>query len=631
MCGLFGHTIGQAPFQPDISRRALNTLTHRGPDQWDDWHDDHVYTGHRRLSILDLSEAGKQPMYNDKAVMTANGEIWNFQDLRAELEGSHEFGSLSDSEVLLHGYTEWGIEGLVDRIDGMFVFTIYDRETHTLHIVRDRYGIKPLYYAPACELTNGRFLYASEAKALLEFEPKLRAFSRSGIADWLMHRGSWSGTTIYDGILTLMPGHRVQIDTTTGKHDIFQYYDILDAVAGEETKPQDFDLHFDAAIRRRLISDVPAGLQLSGGVDSSLVAESMARQSNKSDIKSFSIGFSEAAERHMSEEPFARKAAGQLGLVHHQKNISKKDVAEAYEHVLWLADGMLDYPNTIPIYLLSKYSKDHVTVQLTGEGADELFGGYTKFKRMAGLARSPFFLRLVPEWAIKMAAKLKPELGRRLYLHKHYGRQKEDILNHLNGYISRRSVVAITQSTPEKLLDQVFPENSEARRKFDALPFEKQLLVLDHKTYLRAVLERQDKASMGASIESRVPFLDKALVHFALCLPVQDLFGTKETKKLLKEKTAGLFGRDFAYRRKVGFPLPIESWMEDEQGFKPFFDKIYEDDFLLKDMVSPRLMSESRFDRVLLHYGDPESRWIKWFLMVLRGAQDAFDIKEVRP
>jgi len=261
MCGIFGHSINNVgSFEVEASRDALNTLEHRGPDQWGDWHDDQFYSGHRRLSILDLSDAGRQPMVaklkgGHHVVMSANGEIWNFQELRDVLSKDYSFQSESDSEVLLHGYLAWGIDGLLERIDGMYAFSIYDSRVNKLYVVRDRFGIKPLYYTPPSSDSPKRFVYASEAKAILDFCPDLRVFSRAGVVDWLAHRGSYSGLTVFGGVHRVLPGHYLVYDIASSSVDAVQYYDLLDHV-GEGACPRELESHFKAAVDRRLMAGV---------------------------------------------------------------------------------------------------------------------------------------------------------------------------------------------------------------------------------------------------------------------------------------------------------------------------------------------------------------------------------------
>lgn len=619
MCGIFGQ-LKRYGFSVEAAREALHSLTHRGPDQWGDWHDDHVYSGHRRLSILDLSDAGKQPMEAGGVVLSANGEIWNYQILRTELERKgYDFRSHSDSEVLLQGYRAWGWDGLLKRIDGMYAFSIYDSGIGKVFVARDRFGIKPLYYVH----DDDGVAYASEVKALFAWRDDLRCFSLAGVRDWLLYRGGHSGLTPYHKIMRLLPGHFLEIDVRNGDIAVQQYYDILDCLGRDKkSDPNDLPDMIEAAVAKRLMADVPVGLQLSGGVDSSLVGHYINKLYDTDNINSFSVGFDAPGEAHLSEEPYARYVADKYGFTHHQFNIDRRTVAENFEHVLHLADGMLDFPNTIPIYLLSVYAKKYVTVQLTGEGADELFAGYTKFRRMAALSQDSGACRLMPNAVIEAAGRTDPRIGRALYLRKKYSKQNASILNNLNAYISAPTVRTMFGECeqillPERMLD-----------KMKNLSFKRQLIVADHTTYLAAVLERQDKASMGAGIESRVPFLDRDLIEWAMNLDEDILFGPDETKKVVKDHAADIFSHDFAYRKKVGFPLPLRRWMDADDGLKPWLDKVYRSDFVLHDYVA-RYRRE-KFDNILLHYGDSESQWVDYFLMVLRTAQDVFGITEVK-
>lgn len=639
MCGIFGHTKGKKKQDLSKSRDALSILEHRGPDQWNDWYNEDIYLGHRRLSIMDLSEAGKQPMLikrqdGSSVVLIANGEIWNYKALRAELELKHSFSSNSDSEVILHGYIEWGLDSLLEKLDGMYAFCLYDSSKHRLFLIRDRFGVKPIYFSPPSAYNEYQFSFASEAKAILYLYPGLRAFSIAGIADWILHRGSYTGLTPYSGIFRIMPGHYLSVDTKNGEYVTKQYYELLDKINTTPTSENKLDSLFRNAVNKRLMSDVPLGLQLSGGIDSSLVAAEFVsiNPTQNSSLHSFSIGFSEREDKSLSEEPYARFVAQNLGLTHHQFDIDKEKVSRNFSKVVWLSDGMLDFPNSIAIYQLCLYAKSYVSVQLTGEGADELMGGYTKFKKAISLANETKNKFLVPDFILSLLSKIHPKIARNLYLRNRYAGKKNEILNHLNSYVSRKTVEHVCGYTPSLLLDQVYPPESKNRVFFDSLSFEKQLLLLDHKTYLMSVLERQDKASMGASIEARVPFLDKDLVEWAINLPVNKLILQTETKIILKNRAAKIFSNAFAYRSKRGFSIPIYRWMKLNDGFGEFLKNIDDDEFLLREMVTKyrQTKTKAKFDNILLNYADTESQWMLWFFMVLREAQRQFLIVDVR-
>lgn len=628
MCGIFGYT-GFNKRELERARRSLNTLSHRGPDQWGEWYGDDIYIGHRRLSIIDLSENARQPMEDREVVIAVNGEIYNCNFLRKELEPMHEFRSLSDSEVILHGYKEWGIDKLLNKIDGMFAFCIYDKRTNRLFLVRDRFGKKPLFYT----VTNNKIMFASEVKAFFEFDDNYRVFSDEGIKDWIYHRGSHSTRTIFYNINKIPPGWYFDINKS-GMRKV-KYYDILDHV---ETSNASEYSQYDStevvdellaqAVQKRLMSDVPVGLQLSGGVDSSLVGYYMKKQ-HAGNLHTFSVGFQEARYQHYSEEEYARYAADKLGVTHHQLNITENDIVQSFERVIYLFDGMLDYPNAIPIYLLSLYAKDYVTVLLTGEGADELFGGYTKFRSMASLENTNYLSKLIPHSIINYLGKTQlKSIARDLYLKKQYSGHTMSILENLNAYVSSQTIESFWGRPVHSLFDEI-PYDM-----ISTLPFYRQLLIMDHKTYLFSLVERQDRASMGAAIESRLPFLDKDLVETTVNFNRDCLFDSSQNKKVLKKICERIYGKRFTYRPKKGFPLPLQEWLDEPMGFGNYLEKIYDNEFLLSrkiDMVHlKQYLVMNTFDNKLLNYGDSEKMWIKWFLMVFRTAQDIFRIKDIR-
>lgn len=612
MCGIFGYSHNN-DLDLQAARASLNTLSHRGPDQWGDWRDENLYLGHRRLSILDLSQNARQPMQSDHHVLTANGEIWNHQDLHAQLAQNFTFHSQSDSEILLHGAKQWGINGLINKIQGMFAFALYDKPNKILTLARDRYGVKPLYFAQ----TSKGFAFASEIKALFEWDDTLRYFSKTGIKDWLLYRGGRSGFTPYAGIYRLLPGYTLRYDIHKRSYCLSRYYNLADQITSRASNPDEIEDHLQGAVHKRLMGDVPIGVQLSGGVDSSLVSSLMRKSLPNQEIHSFSIGFADEKDKHFSEEPYAQRVANDLNLTHHQYNITSRDVADHFTHAIWLHDGMLDFPNSIPIYLLSKYAKNHITAQLTGEGADELLAGYTKFKYMQKLA-GPWYkiLNIVP-WSA--AQNLPAKYARAFYLARHYGGDQDKILRHINSYISHQTLDHIFGPGEQEDISSI-PQD---------ISFLQKLVINDHQTYLQAVLERQDKASMGAGVESRVPFLDQDFVHYAINLPASALIEKNETKAVLKTLAATKFDKAFAYRKKRGFPMPVKQWMSQEQGLKRYADKIYDDDFLLREYLS-RYQQRS-FGNVLLHYADTEHQWMQYFFMVLRAAQDVFHIRGVKP
>jgi asparagine synthase (glutamine-hydrolysing) len=629
MCGILG-IVNYNPGRIESARKALDTLTHRGPDQHGEWSNDHIYLGHRRLSILDLSGNGRQPLTDstEEIVIVVNGEIYNYFELKSLLDHKYYFKSKCDSELFVHGYREWGIDGFLEKIDGMFAFIIYDKRTDSIYFGRDRYGKKPIFYSRE----NNEIIIASEIKAIFEYFPSKRVFSTNGIAEWILFRGSRSGKTIYHDIFRLQPGHYVKIQHI-GEEKVC-YYNLLDHIDEKVSHKsldeylEELDYLLKQAVQKRLLSDVPVGLQLSGGVDSSLIARYL-RYSHTGEINTYCIGFNNEHSEY-SEEKYARYIADSLGLTHHQINIGQKEIISSFDDTLYFFDGMLDIPNGIAIYLLSKRCKEKITVALTGEGADELFCGYSKNITIQKLINQHSFQ--TPDFLGSILNQFNSSkinsIYRKLYLNKKYGGNLNRILETSNSYVSPETVLKLFSTDNFYLLS-----NYDKKRILEFSPVRAVQLV-DHYTYLTFLLDRQDRASMGAAIESRLPFLDRNLVEWGMNLPEALLFNKRETKIILKNLSEKYFGKEFTYREKMGFPLPINKWINEQIGFKPYVDRIFDGNFILKDNIQMdtlfELFTKNSFNNKLICYGDSEVMWLKWFLLVLRQTQDIFRITDIK-
>lgn len=630
MCGIFG-VLGYQRNQQESARQALHTLTHRGPDQWGEHLADGIYLGHRRLSIRDLSENGRQPFVDAETGVSAivNGEIWNDQPLRAEL-GEHRFRGRSDCEVLLHGYLTWGLQGLLERLDGFFGAAIHDPRSGELHLIKDRFGKKPLYYARVGE----QWVFASEAKALLAYAPALRVFDLQGMLHWMSYRGSTQPGTLFKGVFKVPAAASLTLGRDNQVREQ-RYYDFTRDVADNYPSAQLSEQALDQrvenllchAIEKRFLADVPVGLQLSGGVDSSLLAV-LTKEVHGERLNTYTVTFPGIGDEQFNEAAFARHVAEYCQFDHHEVPLGQADIVDAFPHMVWLFDGMLDIPNAIPIYLLSQQAKQQVTVMLTGEGADELFGGYGKFSWAPELAqRQPGWAKLIPEGLYDHLPAQAERLNRRLaplYREAHYAGQPEKLLTDLNCFIN-----------PEHLEQLTAPFNHDplaaiSRASLARLPFAKQLQVIDQLTYLNFLLERQDKASMGGGIEARLPFLDHALISEISRTPSDLLYSSSELKRPLKRLLAKRLGKSFTYRTKSGFALPIASWLGDPAGLGKFVDKALSEDFLLWQKVDRQKMlsylNGQGFPLRQLSYGDDERHWLRWFLAVLAEAQQRFGI-----
>ncbi|WP_027857986.1 asparagine synthase (glutamine-hydrolyzing) [Marinobacterium jannaschii] len=633
MCGIFG-VYSQSDINLDQAREALHLLEHRGPDQWSDHLSDGLYIGHQRLSIRDLSSDGIQPFISEdnKVIVAVNGEIWNDASLRQEL-GEEHFKGHSDCEVMLHGYIRWGIDNLVEKLDGFFAAAIFDRRSGQLHLIKDRWGKKPLYYAN----TGHSIIFASEIKSILQYEPSLRVFDFEGIKHWMAYRGSHLPKTIFFGVNKVVQGHYITINADLSETRA-QHFDLSQHAAGMESIEQASDQEIDEnvshllgkAMEKRLLADVPIGLQLSGGVDSSLIAAKL-REHSSGPLSSFSVVFKDQADQAFSEEKYSDFVASKYQLDHHKLAIDKKDIAGALKKMVYHFDGMLDIPNAIPIFLLCEYAREHITVFLTGEGADELFGGYGKFTKGAKYQKPNPLAKLIPDTFFDLNFlfdRVRYNYVYSLYLSHHYAGNTSLMLDHINAFVSPLTINRYFGELEHNMIDQLDTET------LSEFPFMKQLLLTDHMTYLNFLLERQDKASMAAGIEARLPFMDSELINYVIRLPHQQLLDEDMHKKPLKRLAEAYFSHDFVHRPKVGFPLPITNWLNDEDGFKSSLDKIYADDFLVLQKADRKgllgYLKSKRFSYRQISYGDDEKIWLQWQLMVLAEAQEIFNITDIR-
>jgi asparagine synthase (glutamine-hydrolysing) len=557
MCGLFGLVTGDG-FNAETARKALHTLTHRGPDQWGEWRDDRVYMGHRRLSILDLSERGRQPMMDGggDVVITVNGEIYNYSLLRAELESRHEFRSRSDSEVVVHGYKEWGIKGLLDRMDGMYALVVYDRRRGQLYLARDRAGIKPLYYAQI----DGVFAWASELKAIREFfgSDHLKVDS-TALYDFLTYLYVPAPKSLYRDVQKLEAGHYAAFDGDSGRIEVEPYWklDCRERAVRLEDAESELVRLVDQSVREQLMSDVPVGVFLSGGMDSSIVAESANRASRH--IQTFTIQVMDPA---LDESPFARLLAEHVGTDHHVRTCGAEDASEWITRLTdWYDEPFAD-SSAIPTHLVSRFSRERVVVALSGDGGDELFGGYRWYAAMDERVRSGIQGRpALRPWTVRT----KRWLGRSLLGRIVRRLEFDHVLGDLEYYT--------------RLMGGLLPEDKQAyARKWGIDPeyddfwhFRKywrpdlslrtRLQYLDFHTYLPDdILTKVDRASMQVALEVRVPLLSRALIEFAFSLPESIRYADGQLKGLMKRAFQNRLPPAILSKPKQGFNLPLKAW-----------------------------------------------------------------------
>jgi asparagine synthase (glutamine-hydrolysing) len=569
MCGINGIAFSSrsgALVDPDVLVRMRDVMTHRGPDEAGLFARGPVGLGHRRLSIVDL-KTGQQPMTNEDGSLhiVFNGEIYNHADYRPELEArGHRYSTRSDTETILHLYEEHG-PAVVDFLRGMFAMAIWDATEKRLFLARDRLGIKPLYYV---HTADGSLFFASEIKALLAGGAVRPELNHAALPDYLANHATSDDQTLFAGVKRLLPGHTLL--WRDGALTVRQYWDVPLRGAADAERPDSAWIDewrelFRTSVKLRLMSDVPLGMFLSGGIDSSAIAGMMSRMVTEP-IKTFSVAFD---EREANELEYARSAARAFGTDHHEVVVSAAEFFAELPRLVWHEDEPIGHPASVPLYFVSRLAKDHVTVVLTGEGADELLGGYARYRKtlinlrlasLYGHVSSAGLRRLVrgagervvpPRWLQKL---------RRTFLWR--PADVEDLYFDNFAVFPRASQQALLVDA-EKERAGAFDPYAGLRSCFERRDGEgllNRLLYTDIKTYLHELLMKQDQMSMAASIESRVPFLDHKLVEFTAALPERLKLRGGITKFVLRTSMKGAVPDEILRRPKMGFPVPIGTW-----------------------------------------------------------------------
>jgi asparagine synthase (glutamine-hydrolysing) len=556
MCGIFG-SVG-APLSPEATARAIAVLRHRGPESQGAIALDGAVLAHTRLRIIDLSPAGAQPMANeDRTVwVTFNGEIYNFQELRRQLEGlGHRFRSNSDTEVLVHGYEAWG-DAIAERADGMFAFAIWDIKARRLLLARDRAGKKPLFYAQH----QGRLLFASEIKALfaagvpVEVQP-------AGVVSYLAYGYTAPPGTIYRGVEQLMPAHRLVLEADrpprSERYWSFDFQARVPSPSESEAAERVRALLTDA-VRKRMVADVPVGAFLSGGIDSTIVVGLMRRLGHR--VRTFSIGFE--GDPRYDETHYARIAARAYDTEHTEFRVRPSDF-ELVEKLVWHHDGPFGDSSAIPTYVVSRLTREHVTVALNGDGGDELFAGYLRFLGAQVTELVPEPLRSVAARAAALIPGGLPSRSAAARARRMMLAMKASLGDRLAGWTA-----FFAFSLEETLQGELLEHAGEAlafHRQFFEAPGRRSTLAqaLNHNfaTYLPYdLLVKMDRTSMAHALETRSPFLDTALIDYVSGLPDRYKLRGRTTKYILRKAFADLMPDAITRRGKMGFGLPLATW-----------------------------------------------------------------------
>jgi asparagine synthase (glutamine-hydrolysing) len=585
MCGIAGF-VNTAPSNGDtagILRRMTDAIAHRGPDDTSTWHDEWASLGHRRLSIIDLA-AGRQPMTNETGEIwiVYNGEIFNHAALRPALEeAGHRYQSHCDTETILHAWEQYG-DDCVTRFRGMFSFALWDKSRRLLFCARDRLGIKPFYY-----FWNGRtFAFASEIKALLEHPSISPSLRESALPEYFTFGYGSGEETMFQGIRKLMPGHTLVL-SQNGEPQIRQYWDVPTPVPDDKSRTDrewisETRRRIEESVEMRLMSDVPLGMFLSGGVDSSAIA-AMIRRLTNGPVKTFSVGYAEA---QYSELSYAAEVARLIGTDHHEVVVSRDDFFSALPNLIWHEDEPIAWPSSVALHFVSQLAAREVKVVLTGEGSDELFAGYSRYGwtrvnlqlLSAYQGAVPAGLRGLVRRQIATNQLLSRDIRRKLG-HSFLGREESLESLYIDNFYSPFPVAdrkELLKSAPGgEYANFLGYWNSRS-----AGSLLQRMLYADQKTYLVELLMKQDQMSMSSSIESRVPFLDHTLVEFAMSVPDNLKIRRGVQKYIFKEAVSDLLPASIVHRKKMGFPTPLRQWLRDP-GALPLLDSLVEPGGLL--------------------------------------------------
>ena len=612
MCGIAGFlAFGEERPGEELLRAMGDVMAHRGPDASGTYlsADGQAGLTHRRLSILDLTDAGAQPMASadGSMILCYNGEVYNFREIRNELVAKgHRFRGESDTEVILAACREWGVREAVSRFIGMFAFALWDERSGRLHLVRDRLGIKPLFLARA----PGLVLFASELKALMACPSFSREVDRAALQYFLEFQYVPAPHTIFRSARKVLPGHIVTIAPDGTETDQI-YWDLFDHWKAGDAPPraegeylEELSSLLASSIRYRLISDVPLGAFLSGGIDSSLTTALMQKEAS-GPVKTFSIGF---LEKGYDESGYAREVARNLGTDHHEKICTPEEALALGRKIPDAYDEPFADSSAIPTMLVSEFTRRHVTVSLSGDGGDELFCGYPRYdwvRQGAVVQGIPGFLRRPLASLLARIPVHKIQRGAESILHD----DPAEMYFHTVGIFERRRIGEIVPQVADDSGLSYFRTFRDPR----AGGIVERAMATDIRTYLvDDILAKVDRASMAYSLEARVPLLDHRVVEFAARLPLDLKVRGGKTKSLLRKVLYRHVPKELIERPKMGFGIPVNRWLRNE--LRPLLDeylngeRVRREGFLLPEGV----------DRVVREHlsGRRDHQYRLWALLV---------------
>ncbi|MEO6539919.1 MAG: asparagine synthase (glutamine-hydrolyzing) [Ferruginibacter sp.] len=595
MCGISGFTDFNKRTERAVLEKMNRMLAHRGPEGDGYGMYEHpnatIGLGHRRLSIIDLSAGGSQPKSFGTLHLTFNGEIYNYAEIKKELEQKgHQFESHSDSEVILHAYTEWGSAAL-QRFIGMFALVMYDEANQKLFCCRDRAGVKPLFYY----WKNGLFLFGSELKALLQHPEFTKEIDVDAAAAFMQYGYVPAPHCIFNDTYKLKPGHFLELDLVKQSIAEHQYWNVYDAYNKPTLKIdlpeaiEETEKLLISAFQYRMVSDVPVGVFLSGGYDSSCVT-ALLQANNTEKIKTFTIGVPDAG---LNEAPFAKEIAKHLGTDHTEYYCTQKEALEIVPQLPFFYDEPFADSSAIPTSLVSKIAREKVTVALSADAGDEIFAGYNRYDYMLKygkkLQRIPGFMRkgaaammdLVPADSI-------PVLNKKYLFHSRY----EKLKSLLRDPSEERFFKGMSRHMDDKHINKLFKHRVvDVETAFDSRELTPEnysilnyMMAIDYQTYLvDDILQKVDRATMSVSLEGREPFLDQRVIEWAAQLPMEYKYNKGNKKFIIKEIVHKYLPKEIMDRPKMGFGIPIANWLQND--LKPFVDCYFDEAFIHRQNI----------------------------------------------
>ncbi|MBL1280581.1 MAG: asparagine synthase (glutamine-hydrolyzing) [Fluviicola sp.] len=580
MCGISGYIDFSKSSSKENLVRMTDVLSHRGPDGADyelfQQEKAIVGFGHRRLSIIDLSEHAKQPMHYQNLVLVFNGEIYNFEEIKSELKTlGHSFSMESDSEMILHAYEQWG-EKCMDKFIGMFAFAIFDKEKNTVFCVRDRTGVKPFFYY----FKDGLFLFSSELKSFHEHPKFSKEIDLDAVASYMQYGNVPTPHCIFKNCKKINAGHYFTIDLSNSPQNIedikqIQYWNVYDYYNApklnlnyEEAKIQTEEL-LQSAFNYRMVADVPVGVFLSGGYDSACVT-ALLQKDRTEKLKTFTIGVPDIG---LNEAPYAKDVAKHLGTDHTEINCTEKEAIDMIPDLPFFFDEPFADSSAIPTTLVSKMAREKVTVALSADGGDEIFAGYNRYDYMMRYGKK---LNAVPGFARKslvgimkkVSSEKIPLLKNKYNFHNRYEKLKNVLYDPSNENIMLSLSQQFTNSQMKEFMASDFSElptsylSKELKSSYSPLSY---MQAIDYQTYLLDdILQKVDRATMTHSLEGREPFLDHRIIEFAATLPNEFKYQNGVKKRIVRDIVHQYVPQEMMDRPKMGFAIPIANWLNNE-------------------------------------------------------------------